>query len=101
MKRIPNCDLIIGLDHNMDLVKSNTHQLTSEFISLNLDLLMMPVITRPTRITSNTATLIDNIIVEQSMLDLCTSNVLIEDISDHLPSMVSISGIKTNKKEKV
>ena len=101
MKRIPNCDLVIGLDHNMDLVKSTTHRLTSEFISLNLDLLMMPVITRPTRITNSTATLIDNIIVEQSMLDLCTSNVLVEDISDHLPSVLSISGIKTNTKENV
>ena len=101
MKRIPNCDLVIGLDHNMDLVKMSTHRLTSEFISLNLDLSMMPVITRPTRITKSTATLIDNIIVEQSMLDLCTSNVLIDDISDHLPSVLSISGIKTSKKEKV
>ena len=25
MKKFPNCDLIIGLDHNMDFVKSNTH----------------------------------------------------------------------------
>ena len=101
MKRIPNCDLVIGLDHNMDFMKSNLHRLTSEFISLNLDLLMMPLITRPTRITNSTATLIDNIIVDQSMLDLCTSNVLIEDISDHLPSVVSITGLKLNKKEKV
>ena len=101
MKRIPNCDLVIGLDHNLDLMKSNTHCATSEFISLNLDLLMMPVITRPTRITNSTATLIDNIIDEQSMLNLCTSNVLIEDISDHLPSVLSISGLKLNKKEKV
>ena len=101
MKKIPNCDLVIGLDHNMDFVKSNTHRPTSEFINLNLDMLMMPVITRPTRITNSSATLIDNIIVEQSMLDLCTSNVLVEDISDHLPSVLSISGIKTSKKEKV
>ena len=101
MKRTPNCDLVIGLDHNMDLIKSTIHRLTSEFISLNLDLLMMPVITRPTRITNSTATLIDNIIVEQSMLDLCTSNVLVEDISDHLPSVLSISGFKTNTKENV
>ena len=101
MKRIPNCDLVIGLDHNMDFMKSNIHRLTSEFISLNLDLLMMPLITRPTRITNSTATLIDNIIFEQSMLDLCTSNVLIEDISDHLPSVVSVTGLKLNKKEKV
>ena len=101
MKKIPNCDIVIGLDHNMDFMKSNVHRLTSEFISLNLDLLMMPLITRPTRITNSTATLIDNIIVDQSMLDLCTSNVLIEDISDHLPSVVSITGLKLSKKEKV
>ena len=61
----------------------------------------MPLISRPTRITNRTATLIDNIIVDQSMLDLCTSNVLVEDISDHLPSVVSITGLKLSKKEKV
>ena len=101
MKRIPNCDLVIGLDHNMDLIKSDIHRHTADFISLNLDLLMMPLISRPTRITKSTATLIDNIIVDQSMLDLCSSNILIEDISDHLPSVVSIDGLKTYKKEKV
>ena len=101
MKKVPNCDLIIGLDHNMDFVKSSIHHSTSDFISLNLDLLMMPLITRPTRITNSSATLIDNIIVEQSLLDLCTSNVLIDDMSDHLPSIVSLSGLKLNKKEKI
>ena len=101
MKKIPNCDMVIGLDHNLDFMKSNIHKLTADFINLNLDLLMMPLITRPTRITNSTATLIDNIIVNQSMLDLCTSNVLIEDISDHLPSVVSLSGLKLSKKEKV
>ena len=101
MKKIPNCELVIGLDHNMDFIKSNLHRQTSEFISLNLDLLMMPLISRPTRITNSTATLIDNIIVSQSMLNLCTSNILIDDISDHLPSVLSITGLKLNKKEKV
>ena len=55
----------------------NCHQPTSEFLDLMYPNMLFPLIMRPTRITSNTATLIDNIF---------TSNLnQVTDISDHLP----------------
>ena len=50
--------LTIGIGHNMDFLKSNVHKTTIEFIEYNLDSRLIPVISRPTRITRNSATLI-------------------------------------------
>ena len=46
--------------------------------------MFFPLITRPTRITSNTATLIDNIFTNNFDHFFC-SRLLFTDISDHLP----------------
>ena len=53
--------LIIGLDHNLDFLKHDHHKPTKDFINLNLEHNLLPTITKPTRKTKNTATLIDNI----------------------------------------
>ena len=44
---------------------------------------LFPIITKPTRITCGTATLIDNIF--SNYLDSIVGGILISDISDHLP----------------
>ena len=75
---------IIGLDHNMDLKNHSKHPPTKEFIDINLDSNLIPTITKPTRITRNSATLIDNIIVGKQFHDF-EANIGISDISDHLP----------------
>ena len=46
--------------------------------------MFFPLITRPTRITSNTATLIDNIFTNH-LNNYSFSGLLFTDISDHLP----------------
>ena len=46
-----------------------------------------PLISRPTRITSNTATLIDNIFTN-NIHNCTTSGLLFNDLSDHLPIFV-------------
>ena len=43
-KECPN-GTIVGLDHNLDFLKAHSHQLTNDFIQLNLDLGMIPTIT--------------------------------------------------------
>ena len=48
----------------------------------------MPTITRPTRITSESATLIDNIYVSGNRLEYLRSGILVADISDHFPIFV-------------
>ena len=60
-KKQKNNDLVIGLDHNMDFLKSDKHTQTQEFLEMNLDSDLKPTITRPTRLTTKTATLIDNV----------------------------------------
>ena len=47
---------ILG-DFNLNLMNPNCHQPTSEFLDLMYSNMLFPLIMRPTRITSNTATL--------------------------------------------
>ena len=75
----------------MDFLKHSVHKRTQDFIELNLDNNLLPTITRPTRITNNSATLIDNIIVSQNLLTNTDSRIIIDDISDHLPSLVKFN----------
>ena len=55
------------------------------YLTQNLDYHMVPTITRPTRITHNSVTLIDNFFIGQKLQDNYKSSILINDISDHLP----------------
>ena len=48
-------------DYNINLRNSGTHEHTSEFVDILYSNEFLPLISRPTRITSNSATLIDNI----------------------------------------
>ena len=60
----------------------------------------MPTITRPTRITSESATLIDNIYVSGNRLEYLRSGILVADISDQffylLVKMLDIVNLKTS-----
>ena len=101
MKKENPKGIIIGLDHNLDFLKAERHHATTEFIQNNLDFGLIPTITRPTRITNCSATLIDNIIVSQNLCGAYTSNILINDTSDHLPTVCVFSSLFTIKKEPV
>ena len=61
---------------------------------------LVPTITRPTRITHATATLIDNLYVSVKRLDNLVSGILVEDLSDHFPVFVFI-GKNRSKPKKV
>ena len=93
--------IVVGLDHNLDFLKSATHRGTNQFIQHNLDFNLIPTITRPTRITNTSATLIDNIIVSQSLCGSYLSSVLIDDISDHMPTACVIKSLKRAKKDPI
>ena len=62
---------------------------------------MIPTITRPTRITKNSATLIDNILVSQSLCGNYDSGILVDDISDHMPSVCVFWSLKGVGKDPV
>ena len=101
MKKENPKGIIIGLDHNLDFLKADKHQATNDFIQGNLDFGLIPTVTRPTRITNTSATLIDNIIVSQNLCGAYTSNILINDTSDHLPTVCVLSSLISVKKEPV
>ena len=73
-------------DFNINILNSQSHQPTNEFINLMLSNSMYPLISKPTRITSSTATLIDNIFTNNLELHVSrSSGILYTDLSDHLP----------------
>ena len=90
--------LVIGIDHNLDLLKHHSHPPTKEFVDMNLDLNLIPTITKPTRITKTSATLLDNIIVGRLFHNF-VANIAISDISDHLPILMSSYQPKMYKKQ--
>ena len=94
-------NLILGLDHNMDLLKSSLHKYTQEFLDSNTTNNLWQIITKPTRITKSSATLIDNIIISEGIYGHYECGILLEDISDHLPCMLIAHDLKLHKKEPI
>ena len=47
-------------DFNLDLLRYDEHAVTQELIDSLFSYMFIPIITRPTRLTAHTATLIDN-----------------------------------------
>ena len=108
LKKCRHHEIIIGIDHNLDLLKANLHPQTNEFLEVNLRKSLIPCISKPTRITHKTASLIDNIMTSPSIQFNQSPFILVEDISDHMPILVkfrnqnkSMKGYKTIKSRKL
>ena len=99
LHKIKGADIVIGLDHNLDLLKKDQHPNTQAFLESILENNMVPCITRPTRITNSTATLIDNILISNKLYCKQQSGILLSDISDHLPYLVKLEQINLKWKE--
>ena len=87
---------IIG-DFNLDLLKFETHIKTNEFIENSLTNGFLPLITKPTRVTHASCTLIDNIL-SNTCNNTLESGVILNSISDHFP--IFHVTCQTQKKEK-
>ena len=74
-------------DFNINLLNEDVHPLTNDFVNVITSHSLYPSITKPTRITSRTATLIDNIFTNSKSKQ--TSGIIITDLSDHLPIFIS------------
>ena len=94
-----NHEIVIGIDHNMDLLKSHLHPQTNEFLELNLKRNLLPTISKPTRITTKSTTLIDNIFLSTRLQNNMEPNIIINDMSDHLPCLVVIKNQRKCMKE--
>ena len=70
-------------DFNLDLLKISQNAKADAFTDCMLSFSFHPLIDAPTRITTSSATLLDNIFVNTDMN--LKSGILITDLSDHLP----------------
>ena len=62
---------------------------------------MVPCITKPTRITKSSATLIDNIFVPLNLVPNVSSYIVIEDMSDHLPIVMKLRDVQLAEKKQI
>ena len=81
--------LIVG-DVNIDFLKYNSDAQTSEYLDMLFDLGFMPVITKATRLTDHTSSLIDHI-YRNTPEKVIKSGICLADISDHLPVFCAIA----------
>lgn len=76
--------LFICGDFNIDLLNPTKEKNIEDFTDTMYSLSLNPTITKPSRITSQSATIIDNIFTN-ILPNQTTSGLFITDISDHLP----------------
>ena len=85
------------LTFNIDLMKYETHKGTKRFLDCMYGLGLYPLIDRPSRITTHSCTLIDNIFTNQINYSI-RSGLLMNDITDHLPIFALCNYEIENKK---
>ena len=100
LNNMKNKEIILGMDHNINFLKHDVHPKTQEFIELNLDMNLLPVITKPTRVSTTSATLIDNIFVSNRLQHSINSAVIITDISDPFPCILTVNNFNQSKDRK-
>ena len=87
-------------DFNIDLIKVDMQNQTKDFVHSLYGNAFYPTISKPTRVTEHSATLLDNIIT--NITGYCMkSGVLYNDISDHFPvfNLLQIDSKITKKYE--
>jgi hypothetical protein len=72
-------------DYNLNLINSETHTHTAEFLDINLTSSILPLITKPTRITNSSSTLIDNFFTNHNNFNININAIIPTDLSDHFP----------------
>ena len=75
---------ILAGDYNINLLNHTSSTETNNFINVLFSHQIIPQISRPTRISDHSATLIDNVLTNQ-LEPSSLSGIIITDISDHLP----------------
>ena len=83
-------------DYNIYLLNVDSHSLTADFDDAIYSYGLVPLITRPTRVTETSVTLIDNIFTNKSIrYGESMYGILVSDISDHYPIFLCRDKFKT------
>lgn len=89
---------IIG-DVNINLLRYNEHTNTEDYLNMLYSNNFLPLITKPTRLTDHSSTLIDHIYTNAPIQNT-TSGIALADISDHLP-VFCICNVPTSKNKQI
>ena len=92
-------EIVISMDHNIDLLKGMQHMPTHKFIKDISSVNLLPTITCPTQITTQSATLINNIYVSDQLHKSFESTILLNDMSDDLPLLTMLKQTKLLNQE--
>ena len=84
--RLENKQVYLLGDWNINLLNADKHAPSQDFLNLMYSDNIFPVITKPTRVTDKSATLIDNIFTDNVLKsDKVLTGILHSDITDHYP----------------
>ena len=83
-------------DFNLNLFNADKHEKTGEFVDVMFANHFLPLITKPTRVTQKSATLIDNIFTNNTE-NKPYQGIFYTDISDHFPILYTCSSLKISK----
>jgi len=78
-----HCDVALYGDLNLDVLRCSESKFIADYIELLLSFGFLQIITKPTRISSGSATVIDHIITNST--NHCDSLIICNAISDHFP----------------
>ena len=84
-------------DFNIDLLKCDSSSYSHNFISALQSCYLMPTIDKPTRVRSSSATLIDDIFLDNPDQVVTRGNI-VSDISDHFSQFCVLKSVKDKVK---
>ena len=83
-------------DFNINLLKYNVHQKTTDFLDNLISQGFLPVITRPTRVTHHSATLIDHIFTNSHNINSSSGIIISDEVADHFGTYYIIKDYRQN-----
>ena len=88
-------------DYNINLLKIDERELFANFLELMMSHSLFPKITLPTRFSTHSCSLLDNIFCKLSPNTIKTSSgIIYTSISDHFPYFVCIENVLSSKSSK-
>ena len=91
VRREYDCDFIMCRDSNHDFLSYDDNNDTQMFMNSMAALALVPLISKPTRVTDNSATLIDNIFLLNPLN--FKAGTIVSDVSDHFPIFLIIESM--------
>ena len=85
-------------DFNLDLLNAASHNPTSDYLNTFYSGSFYPLIDKPTRVTTKSATLIDNIFTNVLNTKI-TPGILFNDITDHFPIFHLLNNTRNQNKQ--